>query len=280
MSRSSPTLTNPAAHFYEWKAGAGKLHYYDKEKATNIEIKLPFEFLVLDELATITGFSRPDNASYYSNEVRNSAKEEFTVKLKGQVRYVGLYKNDQQIVQTPKAAKYTKSIYIAHKEGEGFIIANLKAPVGSALSAWIDFTQKHKVQNGKIILTKGEPLETPNGDTYYPPHFEYVSASKEEDAAAIALDKDLQVYLSQYLAANAGDHDDEVSHDAIDPELGKATPEQVADFEARKTAKFERPQAETFEDKQSVYNQVAAADYPEDDAPPFTDDDLPLEFRG
>lgn len=235
MSRSQPQLQNPSLHFFEWKGGAGTLEYYDKEQEKRINVPLPFEFLPIDQLATITGFSKLANGSYYSNEVRNTAKEPFTVKLKGQTVYTGLYKNEQGIAQMPKGASYAKSIYIVHKTKDGkYVIGNIKAS-GSALGAWIEFNQKYKPENGKVTITKGEKQTSPVGD-FYAPVFTYGSSTPEEDSEAIRLDKELQVYLSQYFAVTQAEHDDRVPED-IDPELGKATPEQVQEFERRKASK-------------------------------------------
>lgn len=235
MSFSNPDLTNPAKHFFQWKGGEGKLQFYDKEKKVNISVPLPFEFIPIDQLATITGYSKQAQNGYYSNEVRNSAKEEFNVKIKGQTVFAGLYKNEQGVPQVPKGANYTASIYIVHKNRAGeYITGNLKAN-GSALSAWIEFSKNNIVGNGKVLMTKGEKQTSPVGD-FYAPEFKYESLSEEDYAAANNADKELQIYLSQYLAAKPEDApaDDWPSHD----DVGNATPDQVADFEKRKADKL------------------------------------------
>jgi hypothetical protein len=240
MSRSQPTLTNPALHFFEWKGGDGKLEFYDKEKQQRITVPLPFEFLPLDQLATVTGYSKMAKSSYYSNEVRNTAKEEFTVKLKGQTVFTGMYKNNQGIAQLPKGASYTKSIYIAHKTKTGeYIIGNIKAS-GSALGAWIEFNSTCKPENGKVVMTKGDVQESPVGQ-FYPPKFTYESVNAEENDSAIELDKQLQIYLSHYLSApKFTDALEESQEDAgIDQSVGLATEEQILDFEQRKAAKLD-----------------------------------------
>ena len=42
--------SNPATKFIEWKSNDKCFNYYDKEAQKNVEIPLPFKFLVLDEL--------------------------------------------------------------------------------------------------------------------------------------------------------------------------------------------------------------------------------------
>ncbi len=236
MSRSNPNITNPASHFMEWSGGKGELSYYDKETKENVKVKLPFEFLVLDELATVTGYNKLDKKSYYSNEVRNVSKEELTVKVAGVTRQTGLYKDLADV--RAKGGKYAKSVYLAHKVGDDYIIDNFKA-AGSALSAWIDFSKGNVVANGKVIMTRGEKQESGVGD-FYPPAFEYVSATPEEDSQAIALDKVLQVYLSQYLAAAEHNRSDDEVHTTTDESQAgvdmsrELTDEELAEVPAEK----------------------------------------------
>src|SRR5688572_28480716 len=116
MSRSNPTPTNPAKRFFKWSGSKGKLVYYDKEKQEEVEVKLPFSFLPIDELSTITGYNKREKSGYWSNEVRNTRKEEVTVRTKGGVCYTGFYKNDQDVVQVPRDAKFAKSIYFAYQD--------------------------------------------------------------------------------------------------------------------------------------------------------------------
>jgi hypothetical protein len=201
MSRSNPTPTNPAKKFFEWGGGTGTLHYYDKEKQERIEVKLPFEFLVLDELATITGFCEQDTSRYWSNEVRSVAKDEFIVKTSAGTKEAGYYRNLTDV--RSKGAKYAKSIYIAYREGDGLVIGNIKA-YGACLTSWIEFSRKHVVTNGKVILTGSEEAKK-GATTYYTPTFAYVSASDEENEIAIELDRELQVYLSKYLSTDKPD---------------------------------------------------------------------------
>lgn len=227
MSRSNPTPTNPAQHFFTWSGSKGQLEWYNKEKQMRVPVKIPFEFMVLDELATITGFCEQDTSSYWSNEVRNVTREELTVKTSRGTKQVGLYKDLADV--RSKGAKYAKSIYIAHKIGDDYVIGNLKAS-GAALTAWIEFGNTCVPQNGKTRLTGS--IEGKKGtNTYLIPVFEYDHISKKENDIALELDRDLQVYLSQYLSASQLDKANEPD-EVIEPEL--ATPEQVAEFERLK----------------------------------------------
>lgn len=206
MSRSNPQLVNPAEHFFRWAGSKGLLQWYDKEKQENIKVKLPFEFLVLDELATISGYNKQLAQGYWSNEVRNVMSDELFVKTKNGPFEAGLYAN---LAQTrAKGGGYTQSIYLAHKIGDKWVIGNFQAS-GSALSAWIEFRKtlgRGALETGKVIMTRGEQQESPVG-IFYAPSFKYVKADADENEEAIKLDRELQVYLSQYLAQPKVDED-------------------------------------------------------------------------
>jgi hypothetical protein len=74
MSRSNPQdhLQNPATRWFEWNGERGEIRYYDKELKKNVEVPLPFTFLLLDEVATVRGWHDPQRLGYYANEVRDA----------------------------------------------------------------------------------------------------------------------------------------------------------------------------------------------------------------
>jgi len=231
MSRSNPTLTNPALHFFEWKGGQGILQWYDKENKKNVMVKLPFEFLVLDELSTITGFNKQQDSGFWSNEVRNVTKDELFVRTSKGPFEAGLYAN---LAQTrAKGGGYTKSIYLAHKIKDEWVIGCFKAS-GSALSAWIEFTktmQRGALDTGKVIMAQGEAQDSPVGK-FFPPKFTYMKADSDENDIAADLDRELQVYLSQYLAQPKVDEDARGVEEPL-----KATPEQAAEYEGLRASR-------------------------------------------
>lgn len=206
MSRSNPQLVNPAQHFFRWAGSKGILQWYDKEKQKNVMVKLPFEFMVLDELSTITGYNKSLEQGYWANEVRNVMSDELFVKTKKGPFESGLYAS---LAQTrSKGGSYAKSIYIAHKIKNEWVIGNIQAS-GSALSSWIEFTKtlnRGALESGKVIMTRGEAQDAPTGP-FYAPVFKYEKAPDDENAKAIELDKELQIYLSQYLAQPKVDDD-------------------------------------------------------------------------
>jgi hypothetical protein len=182
MSRSQPTPVNPAKKFFEWSGSTGDLSYYDREQKKKIAVDIPFEFMVLDQLATVTGFSDDDQSSYWSNELRNTKKQQFTVKTSKGIKETGLYENLTDV--RSKGAKYTKSIYIAYKgeADEGWVLGNLKVS-GAAVRAWIDFSKTCAVMNGKVRLT-GSTDGKKGRVTFKIPTFEWDHTDTDEDEIA------------------------------------------------------------------------------------------------
>lgn len=265
MSRSQPTLTNPSQHFFSWSGSRGQLEWYDKDNQKNVPVKIPFTFLVLDELATIVGYDDQAGTGYYSNEVRSVAREEFHVKAKGGTREVGLYAN---LKVRAKGAKYAKSIYIAHQINGEWVIGNIKAS-GAALTAWIELGQKHQLGNGKISLT-GSTEATKGATKYQVPTFEWSNSETEEDTEAVKLDKELQIYLSHYFAMQHTVQE-EIPSD-VDQSVGLATPEQQASYVKPTRSQVERDPVTTYQE--IAGNEQGIPDYNPDE--PINLNDIPF----
>lgn len=236
MSLSRPIAQNPAARFYDWSGSRGQLEHYDKEKGERIPVKLPFKFIVLDELHTVTGYSDADQSGYWSNEVRRTT-DDLTVRTKRGVKYVGPYKDGRGIKQVPTDSKYAKSVYIAQKLGDEWVLANLKLS-GVALTAWIDLNGKHRTE-GNIIALVGSTEGSKGATKFQIPTFEYGGAP-DTDTLQIATDLDaqLQSYLDTYLTAPKYDDNAEpIIEDSFNTDDGKASPDEIADFERRKAEK-------------------------------------------
>ena len=198
-------LKNPATKPMQWSSDHSAFKYWDKTKGeqkedgtftgANIIVALPLTFIVLDTLSTIRGYSKTDKCGYYSNEVRDLKKEILVVKNKTGECEKGLYAD---IIRSEhiKGAKYCQSVYIAHKESETLVIANIQM-VGSCLSAWIDFRKKNDVYKGAVSVSGFE--EKVNGKTTYnEPIFKFIPVSETTKKEAIELDKILQEYLVKY----------------------------------------------------------------------------------
>lgn len=197
MSRSNNTdVRNPAKRFFQWSGSDGSVKYYDKEEKKNIYVDLPFHFLVLDRLVTITGYSDADASGIWSNEIRNTKQDILTVRTKHGIKKSALYED----VKTVVGAKYAQSLYIAFfDENKQLQLGNFKLS-GCAVSAWIEFTKGKDIFKGAMKIAAS--VEGKKGATkYFSPVFETVESIKPEtEEAAIGLDKELQEYLTAYLA--------------------------------------------------------------------------------
>lgn len=198
-------LKNPATKFIEWSGENGNFKYWDKTKGAKkddgsftgerVILNLPFTFIALDTLSTIKGYSDADQSGYWSNEIRDIKKETLIVKSKKGECAKGLY-NDIIGKKEITGAKYCQSVYIAYKEGETLVIANVQM-VGSALSTWIDFRKKNDIYNGAVSIsgfTEGQKGKT----VYKMPTFKLIPISEATKKQAIELDKQLQDYLGKY----------------------------------------------------------------------------------
>ncbi len=212
MSRSNKTdLVNPAVKFFDWSGSEGKIQFFDKtkgEKGENVTVGFPFKFLVLDRVTQITG-GIDRNGSYtgfWSNAVRNLKTQSLTVKSKQGVEAQGLYAD---IKGTP-GVKFMTGLYVGFYDGKELQIGYFKMK-GAALTAWIEHTKLHReIETGAFSIIGAEKCKK-GATTYYEPTFEYIAnVSDEAEAAAIALDKKLQEYLTLYFAQSGLD---EVEHE-------------------------------------------------------------------
>lgn len=228
MSRSQPTAKNPATRFIQWGGAEGTISYYDKEAEESVDMpfsaKKPFVFLVLDELNTITGFSEADHSGFWSNEVRNTTTDVLTVKTKSGVKGKGLYGDISANIKS-QGAKFAISVYIAFKDESGeLVIGNIKM-AGAALTAWIEFKKKWDVQQIAVKLT-GKAEAKKGTNTYYTPVFEAMEVSDATNAQAVALDRDLQQYLSIYFSQPALDEPVVVEDFEVEVDLEETNTEE------------------------------------------------------
>ncbi len=219
MSRSQPTLKNPATRFMQWRGGAdggGKVTWYDKEAEEEKEVKLPFSFIVLDELNTITGWSEKDHSGFWSNEVKNMIKEDFAVKTKSGTVAVGKYADISDEIKG-KGAKYAKSVYVAFKDETGeLVLGNIKIG-GAALTAWIDFNKKFDVYKCASVIT-GAKQAKKGATVYFVPVFDGQEVAEATEKAANELDSQLQAYLGTYLSSRPTEQVDEPEEVEDEPE--------------------------------------------------------------
>jgi hypothetical protein len=201
MSRSNPsTATSPAIRSFEWAAEKGELRYYDKEASENVTVKLPFAFLVLDEVSQVGGGVKVNGKfdGYWSNAVKNLNTQIITVRSKAGTVAQGLYSE----LKERKGLHYVKGLYIAfYDENKELQIGYLKFK-GSSLGAWFEFTKAHRdlYKGAFTIKSKSDVVNGDKGDYYTPVFGHKADISEESDAAAKKLDETVQEYLTAYFA--------------------------------------------------------------------------------
>jgi hypothetical protein len=218
MSRSNQeeTLVNPAKRWFRWSGKNGSITYYDKEKKENVPVKMPFTFLLLDELTTISGYSESEDKGIYSNEVKFTNSEKLNVRCGKNTIEVGLY-NDIKDAVKAKGGKYSRSCYIAFKDDNGSLEIGNILMTGSSLSGgdhkpegskdkikldgWMDFMNANKkaIYNSAIKMELEPRLCKKGSNPYRIPKFSLVEIGEESNTLATALDNDLQAYLTVYL---------------------------------------------------------------------------------
>jgi hypothetical protein len=197
MSISNPTLENPCKKFIDFKGNDGKFFYYDKEKEEQVEITIPMYFIVIDELATISGFNKKHGCGVYSNEVHRTTDELLRVKtFKGGEEIVGLYSDIKDSI-IALGGKYTKSVYALMIYPTGATeMVNFKFR-GSSFSGWLE--KKFNVTKSAVGIV-GLEDEVNGTITYKVPVFKKFKMSEELRQRAIAADEVLQTYLAEYFA--------------------------------------------------------------------------------
>lgn len=214
LSNQSSTVS-PAKHFLRVKSGS--VNYYDKESQQNIDVPVPLSFVVLDQLATVKGWSDNDQSGYWSNEVKSAGQDAITVRTSKGEKATGIWK-DIKTNPAVAGAKFNASVYIAAPGREGLEIQNI-AFSGASLNAWIEFVNANKgVTRGKNKVTiTGFSDEKKGAVKYQVPVFEAVEITEEELAQATELDKELQVYLEGYFANRKSDEVLEAASVDTDP---------------------------------------------------------------
>jgi hypothetical protein len=219
MSLSKPQLKNPAVRFMQWRGGeegGGRLTWYDKENQQEVEIELPFSFIVLDELTTLTGFNDTQQSGYWSNEVRNS-NGILVARTKQGIQARGTYQKIKEMGLN--GLKFAQSVYVAFKDEETgeLVIGNIKL-FGAAFSAWVDFKKKFDISQCAVYITD-EPKRAKKGrNIYFIPVFEGQNLNDETKNAAVKLDEELQRYLNTYLQQRPDEDDGGATEEDDEPE--------------------------------------------------------------
>lgn len=190
-------LSNPAKRFLEWKSNEKAFSYFDKEKKENVKVELPFKFLVLDQLHTVSGWNDATSSGIFSNEVKFISKQVMTVKpFKGNEIAKGLYADIKEKVKNA-GGHYVKSIYIMLEDGT---LANIQLK-GSAVQQWGEFTNKSLSRLPEEWVVVDKAIDGKKGAVKYTtPGFTFGGSLSDKEAAQADLVFDeLETYLKAYL---------------------------------------------------------------------------------
>lgn len=207
MSRSNPHVNdpNPAVRWFEWNGEHGKVRYYDKDAKVNVDVPLPFSFLLLDELASVRGWHDASDSGIYSNEVKDTRTDTFVVKsFKGGSLAEGLYKDIKDRVNT-LGGQYVANCYIAFKHDGGLAIGSLRLK-GSALGGWMEFRKEHRSDLFDSAIEITGFTEGKKGRIVFRvPTFDLRKVSDDTNNSAVALDKEFQQWLKGYFGRRTTD---------------------------------------------------------------------------
>ena len=234
MSRSNPSehLSNPATRWFEWNGEKGLVRYYDKDAKENVDVPLPFAFLLLDELASVRGWHDASSSGIYSNEVRDTTQEVMVVKsFKGGTLSEGKYRDIKDRVNAA-GGDYNANCYLAFNYIDNYVIGCIRFK-GAALGAWMDFRKQHRNEiYKKAIRIKGYAEGKKGKVVFRVPEFVLNSVTPEAEASAVRLDRELQEFLNAYLNRNKRDQAESVAHHVSDEEVAEPSwqdnPETVA----------------------------------------------------
>lgn len=244
MSISNPKIENPCKKFIDFKADKGQFFFFDKETEKQVEVPTPIFFIVLDELATITGYNKKNDCGIYSNEVHRTTDEILRVKtFKGGEQIIGKYNDIKDSVKA-LGGKYTKSVYaLLINPDKSTELVNFKFK-GASFSAWLE----KKINTDVSVIGVDNFSEEQNGNTVYQvPVFKGFRMTDELRDEAIRADTVLQEYLKEYKAM------------VPEKEIAKAEIQELPEEVEQKFVKESR--------KQELVNKGKATVPAEDDLP-------------
>lgn len=218
MSRSNPQdhLANPAVRWFEWNSETGGVRYYDKTTQRNIDVDLPFTFILLDQLATVKGWHDASSSGIYANEVRDVSQDVLVVKsFKGGVLAEGRYKTIKESIKA-QGGRFVATCYMAFKDAEdGLVIGTIRFK-GAALQAWMEFEKANRNAVYKQAVTIIGSTEGQKGRVkFHTPTFKLTNVSEDTNRIAVALDRELQTFLTAYLRKTK---QQQAEHAAVEPQ--------------------------------------------------------------
>lgn len=134
---------SPVQLHYDWRSDQNSFCFYDKDTESRIPTGVPFKFAVLKQAIRITGVDS-NNIGLYSNEVKNTTKEQLFVRRQdGSEVAKGFWKDIKDVVKQ-NGGNYTKIIYGMDIDG---VIISLRIK-GESLISWGHIVGKNERRFG------------------------------------------------------------------------------------------------------------------------------------
>lgn len=184
MARSdayATTAQSPVKKYLSWSSNEKCFTYWDKEAKENKKLPIPVKFIHYDEMATIKGWHDASGSGIYSNEVKSTKNEPFSVRaFKGGEIANGLYQDIKSKVNSA-GGDYHVSLY-AELNGE---IVNFSFK-GAALMTWSDFAKENRKSFlGNYVNVVGA-LDAKKGSVKYSTPVFQIGESIEASASDLA----------------------------------------------------------------------------------------------
>jgi hypothetical protein len=208
MSRSNPSANapNPAVRWFEWNGEQGTIRYYDKDAKQNVDVPLPFTFLLLDEVARVGGWHDASESGIYSNEVKDTRTDLLVVKaFKGGTLAEGLYKDIKDRINT-LGGQFVTNCYIGFKNGDGRLAIGSLRFKGAALGAWMEFRKANRsALYDKAVSVVAFEEGKKGRIVFRVPTFEIKAIGEDSNRQAVDLDKELQAWMKGYFSRKTND---------------------------------------------------------------------------
>jgi predicted transcriptional regulator len=208
MSRSNNVKTvNPARIVLRWSSEKKCFKAYNRETKDKFDIKIPFAFIVLDQLQRVTGYNENAGEGIFSNMVKETEAGIFKVKCykANDFPIIGKWKDIKEKVSS-RGGKWAKVIFAMAKtkKDDDFEIMEIELS-GAAVSSYIN-TLKDPY-DGAVIVSKTEQGKK-GSVTYTYPVFERKDITKDLEEKAKIMDVELQEYINYMTNQDVFDDDD------------------------------------------------------------------------
>lgn len=182
MSRHDESIgrmPNPSQFYLEWNSELNSFSYYSAEEQARKPFDLPFRFLALKFVNTITGWDSNARKQIYSNEVTDTRMEHFRVCYRdGSIIATGLYADIKDDINAV-GGRFTRSIYAMTTKGA---IVNIKLTGGQMFNFGEIEKYGNRWQDEWIQVTSFETKQNRENKDYTIPVFTFGGTIKPSDA--------------------------------------------------------------------------------------------------